>query len=437
MLRTKQIVILALSLAVGLAFMGSSRAEDPKKRPLSEADVLALLNLGIDDDCIVARMKRGGIAFKADDALLARLKKAGASTEVLDALRQAGGTVRPVTPRANPVVLVKGDLQDVYWAEVSPDGKTLAVGGKGETVEVWNVSTGKLRAVLKDHPGNMHWLAFSPDSKWLAVGSYKQVKVWNVTTAEERYTLKGHSGSIYRVWFSDDGKSLVSAASDGNQSEVWRWDLTTGKKEAGVAFSSGWDSKWPVSRDGNTLATSYVAVVDLRTFKTRVIDRNLGSDSLAFSPDGRTLLVGDGEWVRAHDMKTGVTREIHNHHTKRVISVVMSLDNKVLISGSEDKTVILWDLETKRERATLKGHNGTVYVRLSGDGKTLCSFSPSEKRVKVWDGTTGKERATLPSPNESGVRNANFFASGRLLVVVWDDGSVQVWDADRLPAATK
>src|SRR5262249_7842048 len=221
MLRTKQIVIVALSLAFGLVFMGSSRAEDPKKRPLSEADLLVLLNLGLDDDCIVARLKRGGIAFKADDAVLARLKKAGASDAVLAALQ----TKEPTSFTTKPILTFRGDLKELSRSVFSPDGKTLALAGKGFTVELWDTTTGKLRAERK-HPAEVTCLAFSPDSKTLAVGYERQIQLWDMIKGEKRHTLKGHTDSVWLVQFTPDSKTLISR-DESHEADVRLWDVTT------------------------------------------------------------------------------------------------------------------------------------------------------------------------------------------------------------------
>jgi WD40 repeat protein len=55
-----------------------------------------------------------------------------------------------------------------------------------------------------------------------------------------------------------------------------------------------------------------------------------------------------------------------------------------LASGSEDKTVKLWSVESQKEVTTLKGHDDTAFsVAFSPDGKYLASGS-DDKTVKLW-----------------------------------------------------
>nr|NCR81091.1 WD40 repeat domain-containing protein [Microcystis aeruginosa K13-10] len=72
-------------------------------------------------------------------------------------------------------------------------------------------------------------------------------------------------------------------------------------------------------------------------------------------------------------------------HDDLVTSVNFSPDGKTLVSGSWDKTIKLWNVETGQEIRTLKGHDSAVYsVNFSPDGKTLVSGS-WDNTIKLWN----------------------------------------------------
>jgi WD40 repeat protein len=67
-----------------------------------------------------------------------------------------------------------------------------------------------------------------------------------------------------------------------------------------------------------------------------------------------------------------------------VWSVSYSPDGETLASGSLDQTIKLWDVQTGKERATLKGHTNWVNsVAHSPDGRTLASGS-NDATIKLW-----------------------------------------------------
>ena len=82
-----RLVFVALSVA---GFLVASRAATAADPPLAEEAIVSLIELQIDDEAIVARVKKAGLAFAPDDASLKRLADAGASEQVIQALREAG-----------------------------------------------------------------------------------------------------------------------------------------------------------------------------------------------------------------------------------------------------------------------------------------------------------------------------------------------------------
>ncbi|RYP55255.1 hypothetical protein DL768_000010 [Monosporascus sp. mg162] len=151
--------------------------------------------------------------------------------------------------------------------------------------------------------------------------------------------------------------------------------------------------------------------------------------SVAFSPDGRTL--ASASWdntVRLWDAATGRATQTLKGHNTSVNNVAFSPDGRTLASASWDDTVRLWDAATGRAIQTLKGHSSWVdSVAFSPDGRTLASAS-WDKTVRLWDASTGRATRTLKG-HSSGVDTVAFSPDGRTLASASEDKTVRLWDA--------
>jgi WD40 repeat protein len=102
-------------------------------------------------------------------------------------------------------------------------------------------------------------------------------------------------------------------------------------------------------------------------------------------------------------------------HTRSVSSIAISPDGKILVSGSIDKTIRLWELPSGRELSTLIGHTGSVVsIAISPDGKNLVSGS-HDGTIRLWELPSGRELHTLP-PNEYIVSDVAISPDGKILV---------------------
>jgi uncharacterized caspase-like protein len=138
----------------------------------------------------------------------------------------------------------------------------------------------------------------------------------------------------------------------------------------------------------------------IRTFSGHLSNVN----SLAFSPDGKQVLSGSGDYDAGNDFTVklwdaAIGREIRTFsgHTWPVNSVAFSPDGKQILSGSWDNTIKLWDAATGREIRTFSGHTSAVSsVAFSPNGRQALSSS-SDETVRLWDVSSGKEIAQFIS----------------------------------------
>ncbi|NMG20270.1 serine/threonine-protein kinase [Brasilonema bromeliae] len=142
---------------------------------------------------------------------------------------------------------------------------------------------------------------------------------------------------------------------------------------------------------------SVIASQDSDVFLTRTLTGHSNSvSSVAISPDGKTLASGsDDKTIKLWNLVTGEQIRTLTEHSSPVNSVAISPDGNTLVSGSDDRTIKLWNPATGEQIRTFRGHTGYVnFVAISPDSKTFASGS-SHKTIKLWNLTTGKQIRTL------------------------------------------
>ncbi|MBL8799932.1 MAG: WD40 repeat domain-containing protein [Planctomycetia bacterium] len=150
--------------------------------------------------------------------------------------------------------------------------------------------------------------------------------------------------------------------------------------------------------------------------------------AIAVSADGQRLLSGsEDRTLRLWDINGEKELKRFEGHRAAVSAVAISPDGKRALSGSHDRTIRLWDLETGKELRVLTGHTDKVAaVAFSPNGKWALS-SGHDRTVRYWKLETGEE-ARLFSGHTDIVSALAFSADGKHVVTGSHDRSVRVWD---------
>ena len=160
------------------------------------------------------------------------------------------------------------------------------------------------------------------------------------------------------------------------------------------------------------------------------LDRQSPVSAVAFSPDGSLIVSGSEDHrVRLWQPETGRLIRRLEGHSSAVTAGAFSLDGSTIASASNDRTVRLWDVRSGQLLRTLQGHVYHVYAVAFDPQRRWLATASWDRTIQLWDVKSGELVRKLRG-HDAAIRAIDFSPDGKLLVSGADDETVRLWNAE-------
>jgi len=312
--------------------------------------------------------------------------------------------LKPTHLTYKTTLILRGHKKPISLVKFSPDGRTLASASADCTIKLWSASTGALEHTLEGHLAGISALTWSPDSKILASGSDdKSIRLWDTQTGLAHPTpLLGHHNYVYSLCFSPKGNMLVSGSYD---EAVFLWDVRAARVMRSLPAHSDPVSSVDFVRDGTLIVScshdGLIRVWDTATgqcLRTIVHEDNAPVTCVRFSPNGRYILAwtldscirlwnyidGKGKCVKTYQGHANKKYSLSGAFGTYGAEQAGAHQHAFVASGSEDGSIVLWDVSSKNVLQRLEGHTEPVLAVVTHPTERLIASTGLDRTIRIW-----------------------------------------------------
>lgn len=280
----------------------------------------------------------------------------------------------PGGPQAQPFASHSAKVTCVAF---TPDRRQVVTGSADGALMVWDLESGQLLRSLKGHTGEGLSVAISPNGRRvISTAKDRVINLWALESGRLSGSLRSHPAWLKAAFvaITSDGHRAVSGLSEG---PLRVWELETGRLVCQLSSASGRVDAMALSLDGQQ------AIIHLGDPQLRVWDLNSGRvlDCLvipserpgvvAISPDGRWAASATGSVIQVWDLTNRQVLHRLAGHMGVVTCITFASSGSLLLSGSEDGELKVWDL-----------NGGRLYASLDLESApTTCGFSLDDQFV--------------------------------------------------------
>ncbi len=312
---------------------------------------------------------------------------------------------------------------------INPTGTNIVTSSLDGFVTIWKYGSREIVANLDSGGTLITSLTYSPDGSQVyggAVNGY--VFVWNTVDGSLLRQLEGDGNPIRSLQVSPDGQ-LVVAGSEGKT--LTMWIASSGVRFISLTAHYKAINQVAVSPDSKLVATcsddnTFILWETANGKQVRLTSVQSGVRSLAFTKDGSAIITGEQNGtVTLWNLETGRLNKTIGKVTGEVNSVAFNNDGSLLAIGAN--TLHVWRPSDDVLAAPFNGFTSSVTSLAFSRDSSVIAAGNQDGRISLWNPKDGSQTAILEGHTEA-VTALDFSADGRFLASGSSDNLIIIWD---------
>ncbi|EIW84774.1 cell division control protein 4 [Coniophora puteana RWD-64-598 SS2] len=290
------------------------------------------------------------------------------------------------------------------------------------SIHVYSLLSGELLHSLEGHESGV-WANAAKGDTLVSGSSDRTVRVWDLATGKCTHVFGGHTSTVRCVAIVTPEWVDVEDENGAVTKEKWpkRSVIVSGSRDHSMHV---WALPQPNDEEYKSIVPEYEDEEDDVTGNPYHLLHLTGHENAvrALAAQGRVVVSGSYDnTVRVWDIVTGECKWMLTGHKKKVYSVALDLARRQAYSGSMDDTVRIWDIQNGQCKHTLTGH--TSLVGLLGLSSSHLVSASADANICIWDPDTGELRHKL-----TGLLSAvTCFQHDDSKVLSGSDGVLRMW----------
>ncbi|XP_011406078.1 PREDICTED: telomerase protein component 1-like [Amphimedon queenslandica] len=340
-------------------------------------------------------------------------------------------------------VLKGGRSTSINCLSFHPEGQLIVTGCWDSTLRIWDTFNKKKLKTLKGHASSVQACLYLKSGQHIVSASLDgDVRIWSSRTGITVGTINGHAGPITSLSFSSTGDHLITGSND-SLVKVWSGTMGTPIGSLGNGGVNGSSNCMSYDAGSKLVTVGYqdgsVVQYHIQT-EAEVFHHRVHSGPVkVIIAQGGSFMTGSGDQTLKIWTPSSLPKAVSlEAHTGPITAAVWT--KQVLVSAGEDFIMYLWPSDTSRHLSKSKipsiepvgkltGHTGLIAsMSISIDGMTLASVS-HDKSIMIWNMLSKKCIHTIQGAHPDWINSCCFTKSGpELLITGSNDFNIKVWD---------